>query len=225
MNEIKYNNEKPEVFLNSEEYNTNGSIFYSSDRRPILLIQMSGGPAGQPFQYAWARDLPISTALKVVEAFKKTHRIIQICRQDQLIIPGIERVQHNFRALSVLISMADKLLLIDSFAQHVAAALGKPAVVCWIKTKILHFGYDIHTNIQSKPYKRPEGGMRSDNFHEYMSSEPIDFPFETQDHVFDADEIIKALHNTPKPKVAITKPLVKSVPKSVSLKSLKKGKK
>jgi hypothetical protein len=39
----------------------------------------------------------------------------------------------GFRSIAILLQLADKRLLIDSFAQHMAAALNVKSTVCWIK--------------------------------------------------------------------------------------------
>jgi hypothetical protein len=105
----------------------------------------------------------------------------------------------DFRALAVLISMSAKRLFIDSFAQHAAAALGLPSVVCWIGNTPTQFGYDIHTNIiANPPTTRPE--LRHSVFSRYnISGQPTEFPYNNEDEIFDADKIIEALRNNPVP--------------------------
>ena len=45
------------------------------------------------------------------------------------------------------ISLSDKILAIDSFAQHAAAAFNKKATVGWISNSPIVFGHTIHDNI------------------------------------------------------------------------------
>ena len=40
----------------------------------------------------------------------------------------------------------------DSFAQHLAAAMGVKSTVCWVTTKPKVFGYKLHDNIQANPF-------------------------------------------------------------------------
>ena len=51
---------------------------------------------------------------------------------------------------------AEKMLLIDSFMQHAAAAFQRPAVVCWAGTSPDCLGYDLHTNLRRSVCDTPE---------------------------------------------------------------------
>jgi hypothetical protein len=89
--------------------------------------------------------------------------------------------------------MSEKRLLIDSFAQHVCAALQLPSVVCWIANKKGVFGYDTHINIEANEFtKKPE--LR----HSYLGKfnivgDPLEFPYHSERDIFNAADIIKAL--------------------------------
>lgn len=188
---IKYNGESPELYLTDRE-----RTFYrrqlGSDK-PILLIQTNGGPAVQQNKYSWTRDLPLSTAQQVVDAFTYDYNVVHIRREDQLALENVTPVQMNFRALAVLIEMSAKRLFIDSFAQHAAAALDKPSIVCWIGNKPSQFGYQLHTNIiAQQPTIKPE--LRSSVYSRYnISGQATEFPYHSEEEIFDADEIIEAL--------------------------------
>lgn len=127
---IRYNGEQPEIFLNSREREFFGKSFGSD--KPIMIIQTNGGAPNQPNKYSWTRDLPMSVAQRIVNYFAPNYNVVHIRREDQLPLQNVTPVQMEFRALATLISMSSKRLLIDSFAQHAAAALEKPSVVCWI---------------------------------------------------------------------------------------------
>ena len=62
----------------------------------------------------------------------------------------------GYRSIAILLQLSNKRLLIDSFAQHMAAALNVKSTVCWNpSTKPEIFGYKLHDNIKGKPtYKR-----------------------------------------------------------------------
>lgn len=192
---IKYNGELPELFINNREQTFFTNQFGS--QKPILVIQSNGGGRDQPNKYSWTRDLPIATAQKVVNAFTQEYHVIHIRREDQLPLQNTTPIQKDTRALAVLISISAKRLLIDSFAQHTAAALNKPSVVCWIGNTPIQFGYDIHTNIIANPPTiRPE--LRHSVFSRYnISGQPTEFPYNNEAEIFDAHKIIEALRNTP----------------------------
>jgi hypothetical protein len=91
--------------------------------------------------------------------------------------------------------MSDKRLFIDSFAQHTAAAVGKPSVVCWIGNIPSQFGYEMHTNIIAHPpTHKPE--LRHSLFSKYnISGNPTEFPYNHEGEIFDVQSIITAIDN------------------------------
>lgn len=188
---IPYNGELPELFITGKERTSFGKMFESP--KPILAIQTNGGVPNQTDKYSWPRDLPIATAQKVVNAFAGEYNVVHIRRQDQLPLQNVYPVQAEFRALAVLIMMSEKRLFIDSFAQHAAAALGKPSVVCWVVNVPEQFGYEMHTNIiANPPTLQPE--FRHSVFSKYnITGQVTEFPYNNEDEIFDADKIIETL--------------------------------
>ena len=94
--------------------------------------------------------------------------------------------------------LSDKRLVMDSFAQHAAAALGKPSVVCMIDEYTAgHFSYDMHTTIIGNPPTiKPE--LRHSIYNKYnIAGQPIEFPYNNEAEIYDADRIIEALMQTP----------------------------
>lgn len=89
--------------------------------------------------------------------------------------------------------MSDKRLFIDSFAQHTAAALGLPSVVCWVANVPSQFGYDMHTNIMAnEPTLEPE--LRNAVLSKYNTNGPeTEFPYNNEEEIFDAETLIEAL--------------------------------
>ncbi len=199
MFDIKYNGELPEVFLTGKE-KTTANTFLNTPK-PILLIQTSGGLTDQADKYSWPRDLPNATAQKVVNAFAQEYTVIHIRRQDQLALQNTFTATANFRVIAALILRSEKRLFIDSFAQHTAAALGKPSVVCWVANLPSQFGYDMHTNLIANPPTLPPE-FRHSVFSKYNISDKVtEFPYNSEDEIFDADRIIEALRgNTTQPK-------------------------
>jgi len=190
---IKYNGELPELFINSREQ----SFFvnqFGKFEKPIFLIQTSGGAPNQPNKYSWTRDIPIGIAQQIVNHFAKDYHVLHIRRDDQLALQNTTQVKADFRAIAVLILMSSKRLFIDSFAQHTAAALGKPSVVTWIGNIPGQFGYDLHTNIVAHPPTiKPE--LRHSVFSKYdISGQPIGFPYNSEYEIFNAKDIVAALN-------------------------------
>ena len=188
---IKYNGELPELFLTGKEKTSFGTFLNTP--KPILAIQTSGGLPNQTDKYSWPRDLPMATAQKVVNAFAQDHTVIHIRRPDQLQLQNAFHATGTIRQLAVLILKSEKRLFIDSFAQHAAAALGMPSVVCWIANIPEQFGYEMHTNIiANTPTLPPE--LRNSVLSKYNISEDVTaFPYNNEDEIFDADMIIEVL--------------------------------
>jgi len=200
MNGIKYNGEQPEIFITAKEKTSFAPMFASE--RPIMVIQTNGGVPNQTDKYSWPRDLPIGTAQKIVNAFAGEYNIVHLRRKDQLQLQNTYPVTAEFRQIVVLLMMSQKRLFIDSFAQHAAAALGLHSVVCWVANVPSQFGYDVHTNlIANQPTLKPE--LRNTQFNKYnIMGQPIDFPYNSEDEIFDADTIIQALRSDKKPEAS-----------------------
>ncbi|MFN9903853.1 MAG: hypothetical protein ACK55Z_34775, partial [bacterium] len=118
------------------------------------VIQTNGGGENQPVKYSWMRDLPIKTAQDVVDYFAEKYKIFHIRREDQFALNNTTPIHGDFRQLATLISISEKRLFIDSFAQHTAAAFNLPSVVCWIGNTPKQFGYETNTNIEANPETR-----------------------------------------------------------------------
>ncbi|MEI8280701.1 MAG: hypothetical protein WCG87_13165 [Bacteroidota bacterium] len=203
---IKYNGELPELYINNREQTFFGKQFNTD--KPIFVIQTNGGAANQPNKYSWTRDIPNGLAQQIVDLFAPHYHVVHIRREDQLQLSNTTPVQMEFRALATLIGMSEKRLLIDSFAQHTAAALGKPSVVCWIGNTPEQFGYDIHTNIIANPPTiKPE--LRHSVFTKFnISGQPTEFPYKHEGEIFDGNMIVQALINNRLIEGPISEPVV-----------------
>lgn len=190
MFDIPYNGEQPKIHLTSREIKFYANKFVSD--KPIFLIQTNGG-AQTEHKYSWARDIPSSAIIKVIEKFKEDYSIVHIKREDQLGYNFTIPISDNFRALAVLISLSSKRLLIDSFAQHTAAAMGMPSTVCWIINKPEVFGYNTHTNILANEFTNvPE--LRSSYLQKFnISGDLLEFPYNSEEEIFDVEKIIESL--------------------------------
>lgn len=190
---IKCVSETPELFISENEYIPIHAQL--NKQGPILMVQSSGGAENQPHPYSWARDLPPPFAQEVVDAVRGNFdRVIHIRRENQIGINDTFHLSDNFRNLFCFISLADKLLCIDSFAQHAAAALNKPAVVGWISNSPVVFGHKIHKNILPKEpdafRHKPDCYLETDD---WTGSRFYECPYSNINSIFDKDEFVEAI--------------------------------
>ena len=152
---LNYNNEQPQLYLTQPEVDY-FKPFYQVEK-PILAIQPNGGPQGQGFQYSWTRDIPQPTMNEIIKHYKEDYTIVHIKREDQQQYPDTLHALDGFRSIAILLQLSSKRLLIDSFSQHLAAAMDKKSTVCWVTTKPKIFGYKLHDNIIANPFtKEPQ---------------------------------------------------------------------
>ena len=187
---LEYNGEKPAIHLTIREAQYFQNKFASE--KPIMVLQTNGG-AQTEHKYSWARDIPSTAVVKVIEHFKNDYVIAHIRRDDQLSYNDTIPVSDSFRALCVLLVLSSKRLLIDSFAQHAAAALELPSTVCWIANKPEVFGYDLHDNVLANEFTtQPE--LRNAYLSKFnIAGELIEFPYYSEDEIFNVEAIIESL--------------------------------
>jgi len=190
MFNIKYDGEQPKIFLTDREKQFLSKKFISD--KPILLLQTNGG-ANTEMKYSWARDIPYSTASLIVDNFKQDYNILHIRKDDQFKLENTTPVSDNFRSLAVLISLSNKRLFIDSFAQHAAAALNVKSTVCWIANKPEVFGYEIHDNIIANPFTvKPE--LKSSYLQKFnIGGDLNEFCYNNETEIFNVDSIINSI--------------------------------
>lgn len=189
---LRYNNEQPQIYLTQPEIDY-FSPYYQTDK-PILAMQVNGGPAGLGYQYAWTRDIPELNILEIIEHYKNDYTIIHIKREDQKIYPDTMQALDGFRSIAILLQLSNKRLLIDSFAQHMAAALNLKSTVCWIQTKPETFGYKLHDNIKSNPFTK-EPNLTSAVYNPFGLSEDIhNIPYNDLKEIFNTNKIIESIN-------------------------------
>jgi hypothetical protein len=196
-NDIKYNGEKPEIFLtdNEKDYYSNFFMFDKLEK-PILAMQVSGGNLAPNIQpgYNWARDLPQETVVKIIEEYRDYYTIINIKREDQQGYNDTIECNSNIRSIAYLLLNSEKRLFIDSFAQHMAAALNLPSTVCWVTTNPIVFGYDIHDNVFANPHN-VDFVTETPTYSRYELNESIvDLPWEKTEDIFDVNKIFQSLN-------------------------------
>ena len=147
MYNLEFAGEKPELYFTVLEKDHIASFLNKT--KPILLIQPFGG-AQTNNKYSWMRDIPPLLAQTIVDEFKNDYRVIQVKREDQLGLNGVEYLSNNPRVLALALLFSDKRIFIDSYMQHAAAALELPSYVFWIGNSPVTFGYQIHKNITTQ---------------------------------------------------------------------------
>jgi len=190
---IKPDGVKPKIYLNPREVEIARDKI-KPDNRPIMLLQTHGGNAGQQYsKKSWYRDMPIEIAQKLVNYFSKSYRVLHIRTPDQPALNGTELLNLPFRELYAVFPLSQKRLFIDSFAQHVAAALDLQSTVVWIGNKPEVFGYEENINIQPNANYVRELNKFSylDQFD--ISGQIQQFPFDTVNLV-DINKIIEAVN-------------------------------
>lgn len=191
---LKYKPEyKTKIYLTKREIDFYTKVHQSD--KPIFVVQTNGGADSQVLKYSWARDIPISLAQKIVNYYSGHYRVIHVRRQDQLQLENAIPITASFREIAVLMSMSEKRLLMDSYPHHLASALDMVSTVCWIVNSPIVFGYDFNKNILANPFTtQPE--LRGSFLQEFnIAGEPIEFPYESENDIFDVDKILESLES------------------------------
>jgi ADP-heptose:LPS heptosyltransferase len=188
---LVYRGETPQIYLTQSEIDY-FTPFYSTDK-PILAIQPNGGADNQGFNYSWTRDIPEPTVLNIINEFKKDYTIVHIKRKDQKTYPDTLHALDGFRSIAILLQLAEKRLLIDSFAMHLATAFELKSTVCWSTTEPEIFGYDMHDNIKANEYTLPVD-FPNNLYQPFSLSQDItSCPYSNLEDIFTTQTIINSL--------------------------------
>lgn len=195
MNNLKYKGYKPEIFLNQREIDFFQKK-YQSDK-PIFVLQTNGG-ANENLKYSFARDLPSKVVLKIIEHFSPKYNIVHVRRENQIGYANTNPIHAGFREILALTLLSEKRLLIDSFLQHSCAALNLPSTVCWITNSPKSLGYELHDNIIANPFTK-SAELRHSFYEAFdISGNPEQFPYNSEDEIFNVDDIIASLEKNNK---------------------------
>ena len=190
---LTYKGEEPQFFLSKVE-----KQFYKTayqHKKPILAIQPNGGASNQNMYYNWARDIPEPIMAKIINRFKKDYDIVHIKRADQMNYTDTKQALDGFRSIAYLLSISDKCLLIDSFAQHLAKAVNKKSVVLWSGTDPEMFGYETHINIKANKHTQ-EPLYNHGHYKPFELVEPIEnCPYQDLSEIFDYNLVYNKLYS------------------------------
>ena len=103
-------------------------------------------------------------------------KIVNIKRPDQQGYNDTIECVDDPRGVAYLLQHSEKRMFIDSFAQHMSAALNLPSTVCWITTSPTVFGYDIHDDVFANPLKKDFVTTESTYSQFELNESIIDFP-------------------------------------------------
>jgi hypothetical protein len=154
---VPFDNPIPDIFVTDIE-KEKAQTFVDSKEEPVLMLQISGGglpPQGHPLPKMYKRNLPLKVGKALFEKLYKDYHIMLVRDLRQPNIKGTETINFPIRDIFALASVCDSFILIDSFLQHVCAALKKKAVVCWGGTPPASLGYDTNINLTKKVCPTP----------------------------------------------------------------------
>lgn len=191
MNGIECITTKPSLFFTQREIDFH-SQKYPKDK-PTFFLQTNGGGADQEHKYSWARDIPSYIVHEVINKYKNDYTIVHIRREDQLGFDHTIPVHDTFRSIAIGMMFSTKRLLMDSFAQHAAAALDLPSTVCWIVNSPTVFGYEEHTNIIANPHTRNYDYRHSFLQPFNIAGDILEFPYQSEFDIFNVDQILESL--------------------------------
>ena len=190
--DLKYNNEQPELYLTQPEIDY-FKPFYNVEK-PVFVIQPNGGPQGQGFNYSWTRDIPVPIVNSIIQHYKEDYTIVHVKRQDQYQYPDTLSALDGFRSIAILLQLSKKRLLIDSFGQHLAAAMNVKSTVCWVTTKPQVFGYNLHDNILANPFTK-EPQIQNSVYQPFNLAQDISsIPYNDLKEVFNVNKIVESIN-------------------------------
>jgi len=193
--DIEYKNQLPKINFNLVQKRM---INLWRRDKPILLIQSNGGPMEDGKVYSWTRDIPPLVVRNIVEKYSQQYHIIQVCRNKEEVIIGVNesyfKPMSNFDLIS-LVAASDKRVLIDSCLQHAAAALNLPSTVLWVGTSPKIFGYEIHSNVLANEPKNKPKLINSYLFDYSFNGDSLECPYNDVDEIFNLDDIFNSIEN------------------------------
>jgi len=185
---------QPRLFLTQRELIHANKVLNKQTK--ILTLQTNGG-GDEKETYSWARDLPIPFAQKIVNSSLETYgKVLHVRKEGQPALEKTIQVTDNLRNLFCYVYLSDKLVLIDSLIQHVAAAFNKQAAVAWIANSPVVFGYDCHLNIT--PTLQPSFRHSIDSYMDevdWVGRRHFECPYDDVDNIFSMESFTSYLND------------------------------
>lgn len=182
-------NHAPELFYNWREEQF---IKNQVGAKPYAVIQSNGG--GDQSKYSWVRDIPRKQAQSIVDyMILKGLKVFHLRGKDDIILDNTVPFEtDNIRDLWGLIKFSSKRVLIDSYAQHVAAAFNLKSTVCWPVDNSSALGYDFHDNVKASVRENVVHKMDSYLIDDQITGVMHECPFESPE-VFNLQHIYSTL--------------------------------
>ena len=187
---------RPHVFLTQREHEVTRKILgLVKPTNPIFLIQThSEAFPGQT--YVWDRDIPTKIGEKVVmEMTKLGYKTLQLCTGKEPVLSNAQPIRLDLRQTLCAISFSDSRLLINSFSQHAASAMGKKSAIFWVGQDPTLAGYPLHVNII--PDSTNKLGQFVSTWNEIYQSDAVGEvrpPFPVEDF-YSPDDIVNQITN------------------------------
>ena len=187
--DLDYNDEKPNLYLPDEVYAECQAFEKFEKIKPIMVLHPNGGTETELYNYNWSRDIPANIVNKIVEKYKDEYDIYHVKGPNQRISYDNTIVADgDMISIVKLLLKSDKRIFIDSFAQHMAAALNLPSTVCWVTTSPNEFGYEFHNNIIRNEYEIPLPYTCYEGFN--LIEPLVNMPYKSTDSIFDEKQIL-----------------------------------
>ena len=189
----EYSNEQPELHFNFRHHEVIQQN-YKRDK-PTIILQTNGGapdPEGKRL-YSWARDMPMKTAVGVVERLKSKYHFFQVCYNEQQVVKDCEPIQGlNEMEIFALQKTTKGRVLIDSCLQHGAGAMNLPSTVLWIANEPEVWSYPCHSHILPSAEAKFDTPAK-DLYQRYdIAGATDEYPYDTDD-IFDVDVIVSSV--------------------------------
>lgn len=186
---------KPNLYLTERELLH--AQYMLKKNGPTLLIQSSGGAVNQNYSYSWARDFyPVFIQEIVNDVKNNFNKIFHIRSEKQPKIENTISITDNFRNLFSYIALSDKILTIDSFVQHAAAAFNKKATVGWIANSPIVYGHQIHNNILANGVEIFRHHIDSYfSKYDWIGNRYYECPYDNLTKIFDKNKFINSILN------------------------------
>lgn len=185
----------PITQLHGDMYLTKREIdFYSRKHqfnKPILVLQTSGA-AGELI-YNWTRDIPPVLVRSIVDIYKDEYAILHVKRENQISYENTTPFTDNIRAVTVMIGLSQKQILIDSSCQHIAAALKRKSNVFWVTTSPDVFGYSTHNNILAEPETKVVSLPNAVLSKYELVGNFSEFPYNDESEIFNKEKVINSI--------------------------------
>lgn len=145
---VPYKKTKPRVYLTQRELEVTQRILgLNKNQKPVFLIQ-THSEAFPNMPYVWDKDIPHKNSQNIVnEMIKKGYRVLHLATGKEPVLLGSEKINLDLRQTLCAIDFSDTRLLINSFSQHAASALGKKSVIFWVGQSPTLNGYPLHLNV------------------------------------------------------------------------------